>query len=60
MNLSYHLDVPSGTTIVLTGAAVFLVVLQVTGSKGLRRAAQLDSHPEPAPAAALKGLPAAR
>jgi len=58
MNLSYHLDVPSGTTIVLTGAVVFLVVLQVTGSKGLRRAAQLDSHPEPAPAAAFKRLPA--
>jgi len=59
MNLSYHLDVPSGTTIVLTGAVVFLVVLQVTGSKGLRRAAQLDSHPEPTPAPGVNRLPSA-
>lgn len=33
MNLSYHLDVPSGTTIVLTGASVFVVVLAVTGGR---------------------------
>ena len=33
MNLSYHLDVPSGTTIVLTGAAVFVVVLTLTGGR---------------------------
>ena len=31
MNLSYHLDVPSGTTIVLTGAVLFVVVLSATG-----------------------------
>lgn len=31
MNLSYHLDVPSGTTIVLTGASLFVVVLTLTG-----------------------------
>jgi len=37
MNLSYHLDVPSGTTIVLTGAAVFLVVLTATGGRRLSR-----------------------
>lgn len=37
MNLSYHLDVPSGTTIVLTGAAVFVVVLSVTGGGWLTR-----------------------
>ena len=48
MNLSYHLDVPSGTTIVLTGAAVFAVVLALTGPKRLRRAAGMDDH---APAA---------
>jgi manganese/iron transport system permease protein/iron/zinc/copper transport system permease protein len=33
MNLSYHLDVPSGTTIVLTGASVFVVVLAITGGR---------------------------
>ena len=33
MNLSYHLDVPSGTTIVLTGATVFVVVLTLTGGR---------------------------
>jgi manganese/iron transport system permease protein/iron/zinc/copper transport system permease protein len=52
MNLSYHLDVPSGTTIVLTGAAVFSVVLMVTGGRGLRRAARLDAHAYPTPVAA--------
>jgi manganese/iron transport system permease protein/iron/zinc/copper transport system permease protein len=52
MNLSYHLDVPSGTTIVLTGAAVFSVVLMVTGGRGLRRAARLDAHADPTPVAA--------
>ncbi|MGH3802832.1 MAG: metal ABC transporter permease [Pseudonocardiaceae bacterium] len=50
MNLSYHLDVPSGTTIVLTGAVVFGVVLALTGGRRLQRTAQLDSHAEPAPA----------
>ena len=38
MNLSYHLDVPSGTTIVLTGATVFAAVLMATGGRGLQRA----------------------
>ena len=38
MNLSYHLDVPSGTTIVLTGATFFVVVLGVTGAGRLGRA----------------------
>jgi manganese/iron transport system permease protein/iron/zinc/copper transport system permease protein len=33
MNLSYHLDVPSGTTIVLTNAAVFLAVLPFAGRR---------------------------
>ncbi len=41
MNLSYHLDVPSGTMIVLTGALVFLVVLSLTGGRRLSRDAQL-------------------
>jgi ABC-type Mn2+/Zn2+ transport system permease subunit len=44
MYLSYHLDVPSGTTIVLTGAAVFGAVLLVTGGRRLQRAGQLDTH----------------
>ncbi len=33
MNLSYHLDVPSGTMIVLTGAVVFGVVLALTNAR---------------------------
>jgi len=43
MNLSYHLDVPSGTMIVLTGALVFVVVLASTGGRrrsGARRAVE--------------------
>ena len=44
MNLSYHLDVPSGTTIVLTGATVFGAVLLGTGGGRLRRTAGLDQH----------------
>jgi manganese/iron transport system permease protein/iron/zinc/copper transport system permease protein len=51
MNLSYHLDVPSGTMIVLTGAAVFTVVLSVTGGRRLARTSQLDTRVEPAPTA---------
>ncbi len=39
MNLSYHLDVPSGTMIVLTGAFVFCVVLTFTGGRRLQRTA---------------------
>ena len=41
MNLSYHQDVPSGTMIVLTGAAVFLATFAFTGVRGLRRVAGL-------------------
>lgn len=41
MNLSYHYDVPSGTMIVLTGAAVFVATFALTGLRGLRRAAGL-------------------
>ena len=46
MYLSYYASVPSGTMIVLVGAAVFLVVLAITGARGLRRTAGLDSHRE--------------
>ena len=44
MNLSYHLNVPSGTTIVLVDAAVFCLVLMLTGTRGMRRAGGLDEH----------------
>jgi len=44
MYLSWHLEVPSGTTIVLVNAAAFVVVLVVTGGRALRRAASLDEH----------------
>lgn len=39
MNLSYHLDVQSGPTIVLVGAALFAVVFALTGPRRLRRRA---------------------
>ena len=44
MYLSYHLAIPSGTTIVLVNALAFVVVLLATGPRGLRRAAGLDDH----------------
>jgi ABC-type Mn2+/Zn2+ transport system permease subunit len=37
MNLSYHLDVQSGPTIVLVGTVLFVVVFLATGRRGLRR-----------------------
>ena len=33
MNLSYHLDIASGPTIVLTGAALFLIAFAVSGPR---------------------------
>ncbi|MEA2242423.1 MAG: manganese transport system permease protein, partial [Solirubrobacteraceae bacterium] len=39
MNLSYHLDVQSGPTIVLVAATMFAAVFFVTGATGRRRAA---------------------
>ncbi len=47
MNLSYHLDVQSGPTIVLVGAALFAIVFAATGTRGLRRTAGLDEHAGP-------------
>jgi manganese/iron transport system permease protein/iron/zinc/copper transport system permease protein len=44
MYLSYHLEIPSGTTIVLTNALVFVVVLVGTRGRGLSRTAGLDEH----------------
>ena len=49
MNLSYHLDVPSGTMIVLTGALVFTVVLSLTGGRRLGRTARSDNQTDQAP-----------
>jgi len=47
MVASYQLDVPSGTTIVLTAALLFVVVLAVTGPGRLRRTAGMDAHADP-------------
>ena len=46
MYLSYQLEIPSGTTIVLVNALAFVVVLVATGGRALRRAARLDEHVE--------------
>ena len=54
MYLSWYLEVPSGTTIVLVNALAFVVVLVVTGGRTLRRAAGLDDHTA-APAPVLAG-----
>ena len=43
MNLSYHLDVASGPTIVLTGSALFVVVFAVTGGRGRRSLATVTA-----------------
>ncbi|MDQ1438585.1 MAG: hypothetical protein QOK43_2214 [Acidimicrobiaceae bacterium] len=37
MNLSYHLDIASGPTIVLTGSALFAAVFAATGLRGMSR-----------------------
>ncbi len=44
MYLSYDINIPSGTTIVLVNASVFLVILAVTGGRQLRRTAGMDDH----------------
>ena len=44
MYASYYAGVPSGTMIVLVGAALFVIVLAITGGRGLRRSAGLDKH----------------
>ena len=46
MYASYHLEIPSGTTIVLTDALVFLAVLAFSGRRALSRTAGLDEHAE--------------
>ena len=44
MYLSFQIDIPSGTTIVLVNAAVFVLVLAGTGGRGLKRTGGLDDH----------------
>jgi manganese/iron transport system permease protein/iron/zinc/copper transport system permease protein len=43
MNLSYHLDVQSGPTIVLVAATLFAAVFVFTGFTGRRRTAGLTA-----------------
>jgi len=42
INLSYHLDISSGATVVLVAAAVFVVVFAATGRRRLGRIAQVE------------------
>ena len=44
MNLSYHLDVQSGPTIVLVAATLFAAVFVATGVTGRRRAAAITAQ----------------
>ena len=55
MYLSFQLEIPSGTTIVLVNAAVFVAVLVVTRGQALRRAGGLDDHVESGAPAPLAG-----
>jgi manganese/iron transport system permease protein/iron/zinc/copper transport system permease protein len=52
MYVSYYAEVPSGTMIVLVGAAIFLVVFAFAGSARRRKSAGLDAHVEPVPSSA--------
>ncbi len=47
MNLSYHLDVQSGPTIVLVGATLFALVFALTGARGRQRASGVSALPAP-------------
>lgn len=58
MNLSYHLDVQSGPTIVLVGAALFAAVFAVTGPRrldGLGRSATIPAAGPALPELASSG-----
>ena len=44
MNLSYHLDVASGPTIVLVGGSLFLGALAATGVRGRARLGSVAAH----------------
>ena len=52
MNLSYHLDIQSGPTVVLTAATLFAIVFIVTGATGRRRAAGITAPVPPSAARA--------
>ena len=43
MVLSYHLDISSGASIVLVGAVLFGLVFALTGARGRRRAAAIET-----------------
>lgn len=53
MYLSYYAEVPSGTMIVLVGAAIFVIVFALAGRSRRRRSAGLDAHVEPVPTAGV-------
>jgi ABC-type Mn2+/Zn2+ transport system permease subunit len=53
MNLSYHLDISSGATIVLVSAGLFAVVFVATGNRRLRGFA--DSSAEASASAPIPG-----
>jgi manganese/iron transport system permease protein/iron/zinc/copper transport system permease protein len=44
MNLSYHLDIPSGPMIVLTGSALFAAVFAATGPRRLHHTFENAPH----------------
>lgn len=54
MYLSYYAEVPSGTMIVLVGAAIFVIVFALAGRSRRRRSAGLDAHVEPVPTAGVR------
>jgi manganese/iron transport system permease protein/iron/zinc/copper transport system permease protein len=56
MNLSYHLDVQSGPTIVLVGATLFAGVFLATSGRARHRRAGLDDHAGPVGAPTLVPL----
>ncbi|MCW2608587.1 MAG: putative metal transporter permease protein [Frankiales bacterium] len=56
MYLSYHLAIPSGTTIVLLNALAFTAALVATGPRGLRKVAGLDDHADVAAVAPVAAV----
>jgi hypothetical protein len=54
MYLSYDINIPSGTTIVLVNAAAFIVVLLVSGARRRAVLVDLHDHDVPVPVAARR------